>query len=171
MFNIRIPISIDFICVLRHEYHPYSDSILLMESMSFRLLSSLILTSLGNLSAKPDSYVGLFCISSKATSNTTSGLTFIIVPDSDSIKSDNIVVSSLSCSSEIPVPTRPTSRSWPLTSSTHASMNEPIRFFLLPSPHCALVTTKSRVSIMGFNSVSYTHLRAHETRHDLVCRL
>ena len=23
----------------------------------------------------------------------------------------------------------------------------------------------------GFNSVSYTHLRAHETRHDLVCRL
>src|SRR5450756_2711344 len=23
----------------------------------------------------------------------------------------------------------------------------------------------------GFNAVSYTHLRAHETRHDLVCRL
>src|SRR5450759_391441 len=23
----------------------------------------------------------------------------------------------------------------------------------------------------GFGSVSYTHLRAHETRHDLVCRL
>src|SRR5665648_1206973 len=23
----------------------------------------------------------------------------------------------------------------------------------------------------SFNSVSYTHLRAHETRHDLVCRL
>src|SRR5450756_2911676 len=23
----------------------------------------------------------------------------------------------------------------------------------------------------GFNPVSYTHLRAHETRHDLVCRL
>src|SRR5665648_150953 len=23
----------------------------------------------------------------------------------------------------------------------------------------------------GFKSVSYTHLRAHETRHDLVCRL
>src|SRR5665648_1156978 len=24
---------------------------------------------------------------------------------------------------------------------------------------------------LGFQSVSYTHLRAHETRHDLVCRL
>jgi len=24
---------------------------------------------------------------------------------------------------------------------------------------------------MGFKAVSYTHLRAHETRHDLVCRL
>src|SRR5665648_714331 len=25
--------------------------------------------------------------------------------------------------------------------------------------------------VHGFNTVSYTHLRAHETRHDLVCRL
>src|SRR5450756_1677176 len=24
---------------------------------------------------------------------------------------------------------------------------------------------------LAFNAVSYTHLRAHETRHDLVCRL
>ena len=24
---------------------------------------------------------------------------------------------------------------------------------------------------MGSGTVSYTHLRAHETRHDLVCRL
>src|SRR5450759_2597498 len=26
-------------------------------------------------------------------------------------------------------------------------------------------------TLAGFKSVSYTHLRAHETRHDLVCRL
>src|SRR5450759_4421383 len=25
--------------------------------------------------------------------------------------------------------------------------------------------------VVAFQSVSYTHLRAHETRHDLVCRL
>src|SRR5450759_418391 len=29
----------------------------------------------------------------------------------------------------------------------------------------------SSVSSVSFLSVSYTHLRAHETRHDLVCRL
>src|SRR5450759_3223927 len=28
-----------------------------------------------------------------------------------------------------------------------------------------------RVNILSKASVSYTHLRAHETRHDLVCRL
>src|SRR5450756_197076 len=28
-----------------------------------------------------------------------------------------------------------------------------------------------RDSDLGLNPVSYTHLRAHETRHDLVCRL
>ena len=27
------------------------------------------------------------------------------------------------------------------------------------------------VSLSGLIPVSYTHLRAHETRHDLVCRL
>src|SRR5450756_318373 len=29
----------------------------------------------------------------------------------------------------------------------------------------------SRVSFSSIGAVSYTHLRAHETRHDLVCRL
>src|SRR5450756_608175 len=28
-----------------------------------------------------------------------------------------------------------------------------------------------RIDQSGFEPVSYTHLRAHETRHDLVCRL
>src|SRR5665648_429767 len=31
--------------------------------------------------------------------------------------------------------------------------------------------TASNFPLMGTMSVSYTHLRAHETRHDLVCRL
>src|SRR5450756_247838 len=30
---------------------------------------------------------------------------------------------------------------------------------------------KETKGIIGVNTVSYTHLRAHETRHDLVCRL
>src|SRR5450756_1136609 len=34
------------------------------------------------------------------------------------------------------------------------------------------VCVRGRVpSYLGSSSVSYTHLRAHETRHDLVCRL
>ena len=37
----------------------------------------------------------------------------------------------------------------------------------MPSSHSALVT--GTAACVG--SVSYTHLRAHETRHDLVCRL
>src|SRR5665648_776884 len=31
--------------------------------------------------------------------------------------------------------------------------------------------TPDRTTASGRTSVSYTHLRAHETRHDLVCRL
>src|SRR5450756_3009335 len=31
--------------------------------------------------------------------------------------------------------------------------------------------TPRRTATSGLTSVSYTHLRAHETRHDLVCRL
>src|SRR5450759_3989181 len=31
--------------------------------------------------------------------------------------------------------------------------------------------TELTLALQGYNAVSYTHLRAHETRHDLVCRL
>src|SRR5450756_2993412 len=31
--------------------------------------------------------------------------------------------------------------------------------------------TSGSVTLDGADAVSYTHLRAHETRHDLVCRL
>src|SRR5450756_1441794 len=31
-------------------------------------------------------------------------------------------------------------------------------------------TDRLKESLRGLNAVSYTHLRAHETRHDLVCR-
>src|SRR5450756_3005525 len=33
------------------------------------------------------------------------------------------------------------------------------------------VLDQVRARIIGYRPVSYTHLRAHETRHDLVCRL
>ena len=33
------------------------------------------------------------------------------------------------------------------------------------------VTPELLISLISPKSVSYTHLRAHETRHDLVCRL
>src|SRR5450756_47630 len=36
--------------------------------------------------------------------------------------------------------------------------------------HC-IATTNALRQRMGLDAVSYTHLRAHETRHDLVCRL
>src|SRR5450756_1489742 len=46
------------------------------------------------------------------------------------------------------------------------SLNEPVGF----SPSC-LAQRADRPSGVGSSAVSYTHLRAHETRHDLVCRL
>src|SRR5665648_1095674 len=39
-----------------------------------------------------------------------------------------------------------------------------VRVGVLPTPGIALLTRT-------LDAVSYTHLRAHETRHDLVCRL
>src|SRR5450756_2709562 len=42
----------------------------------------------------------------------------------------------------------------------------------LASPPCSAMKYQWRVSAMtALGAVSYTHLRAHETRHDLVCRL
>src|SRR5450756_1140147 len=35
----------------------------------------------------------------------------------------------------------------------------------------AVVLAGTHHAIISYNTVSYTHLRAHETRHDLVCRL
>src|SRR5450756_1859793 len=40
----------------------------------------------------------------------------------------------------------------------------------LPSCSTFYVTLR-KIGIEGLEAVSYTHLRAHETRHDLVCRL
>src|SRR5450756_943646 len=37
--------------------------------------------------------------------------------------------------------------------------------------YIASVTAGKTTTVDGASSVSYTHLRAHETRHDLVCRL
>src|SRR5450759_5597963 len=45
--------------------------------------------------------------------------------------------------------------------------NVKLTFFSFPWPVLHPVTVSSIISI----PVSYTHLRAHETRHDLVCRL
>ena len=41
--------------------------------------------------------------------------------------------------------------------------------FFLP-PALALIAFIAAIK-RGFKNVSYTHLRAHETSHDLVCRL
>src|SRR5665648_1155911 len=45
----------------------------------------------------------------------------------------------------------------------------------LSSPPLFRIGTRSKVhltqEVQSFIAVSYTHLRAHETRHDLVCRL
>ena len=44
---------------------------------------------------------------------------------------------------------------------------------LVPDTSADIETRRSRVlsKLRGTGTVSYTHLRAHETRHDLVCRL
>src|SRR5665648_1039043 len=40
-----------------------------------------------------------------------------------------------------------------------------------PSPIPSRLTGQTPVELTVEKTVSYTHLRAHETRHDLVCRL
>src|SRR5665648_1136960 len=49
----------------------------------------------------------------------------------------------------------------------------PVEIDLNLSGSCSISASqsKTRVSSSVHEAVSYTHLRAHETRHDLVCRL
>src|SRR5450759_2936127 len=51
----------------------------------------------------------------------------------------------------------------------YACTIEPARHAVLPTP--AIQWQSSQSIEDDTASVSYTHLRAHETRHDLVCRL
>src|SRR5450756_2262378 len=39
-----------------------------------------------------------------------------------------------------------------------------------PPPAVGFTAVRHRGRMMSLDTVSYTHLRAHETRHDLVCR-
>src|SRR5450759_1457868 len=55
------------------------------------------------------------------------------------------------------------SKTSPLTAPTHATTNPP-RVRPIAWLICSLMVPRP-------SAVSYTHLRAHETRHDLVCRL
>src|SRR5450756_1901624 len=59
-------------------------------------------------------------------------------------------LAALSCARHLPV-------------SVSATMNQRAR------PN--LGSTRESISLLCALTVSYTHLRAHETRHDLVCRL
>ncbi|CZR99182.1 hypothetical protein CDFC105_63986 [Clostridioides difficile] len=43
--------------------------------------------------------------------------------------------------------------------------------FTLPVSTSSLILSKCITALIYAVPVSYTHLRAHETRHDLVCRL
>src|SRR5450756_558753 len=45
------------------------------------------------------------------------------------------------------------------------------RTFQTHSPLIASIEVKRKGAVRRAKPVSYTHLRAHETRHDLVCRL
>src|SRR5450756_1346484 len=53
-------------------------------------------------------------------------------------------------------------------SSLSVPCSSPAAYRLLRFIMCSL---SSQFSPYGLHAVSYTHLRAHETRHDLVCRL
>src|SRR5450756_2009370 len=41
----------------------------------------------------------------------------------------------------------------------------------ITAPYWVITGNPANIARQIFNAVSYTHLRAHETRHDLVCRL
>src|SRR5450756_1938910 len=63
------------------------------------------------------------------------------------------------------VPSATTLPDWMLGMATVASLNMSCTLPVIRSGNAA------SVPLYGICSVSYTHLRAHETRHDLVCRL
>src|SRR5665648_683162 len=54
--------------------------------------------------------------------------------------------------------------------ATYVSLDELLAQSDVISLHCPLFPSTQGI-INSDNTVSYTHLRAHETRHDLVCRL
>src|SRR3989338_3163859 len=124
-----------------------------MEEISLNGLSGLSLNNLGNLKAKPDSYVGLFCISSYPTSIIIFGLTATFFPSVLVIEGFSIFVKSLkdipSDFSFIPVPTFPISRN--LSPFLQAIVNEDNQELLFPSPHCAPTITKSSGSSACFS--------------------
>src|SRR5450759_1715496 len=61
------------------------------------------------------------------------------------------------------------------TTGARGAISEEHPLCLLPAMGGAIMSQSSAdvVLVIGctFSAVSYTHLRAHETRHDLVCRL
>src|SRR5450756_2703044 len=69
---------------------------------------------------------------------------------------------SRTATTELVVPrSMPTDRAMSASSFVFSATREPL-----------LVCLRRRgAAVAGVESVSYTHLRAHETRHDLVCRL
>src|SRR5450756_2644800 len=59
-----------------------------------------------------------------------------------------------------------------LDSGIHVYVDKPLAYSLKEARDLVeLAARRQRLLMVGFNPVSYTHLRAHETRHDLVCRL
>src|SRR5450759_5806703 len=48
---------------------------------------------------------------------------------------------------------------------------EHVREMVLSTPMTTMALAAKSLFDFHYDSVSYTHLRAHETRHDLVCRL
>src|SRR5665648_1136550 len=56
-----------------------------------------------------------------------------------------------------------------LDAQTHVHLDTEVRELKSPRAFCAPVRVPDEIYLVV--PVSYTHLRAHETRHDLVCRL
>src|SRR5450759_5852043 len=52
-----------------------------------------------------------------------------------------------------------------------ATTDEAGRYVMTALPPGGYTLTVEAAGFKKYNPVSYTHLRAHETRHDLVCRL
>src|SRR5450759_2544789 len=102
-------------------------------------------------------------------------------PDKVIIDGQSVVLNGIASGTDVTyawTPTEYMTAPGTLTPSVKPPINEIYTLHVISNKGCGTATDNVLVKVFkklfipnAFTPVSYTHLRAHETRHDLVCRL